>query len=82
MGLTIDIKKVNDTIYILYNNEVIGDLDKVQPLDELKTLETLIKALKIFEDTKLYYPIRRQIELRLARLLAKFATLGDNNGST
>jgi len=82
MSLTVDIKKVNDTNYILYNNEVIGDLDKVQPLDELKTLETLIKALKIFEDTKLYYPIRRQIELRLARLLAKFATLGDNNGST
>jgi hypothetical protein len=57
------------TDYYTIDTAKLGDLN---PLDELKTLETLVKALRIFDGTTLYDVIGKGIEFRLARMLAYY----------
>jgi len=81
MSIQIEVKKVNDKTYIFFNGEVVGEPNLVEPLNELKTLETLINALPIFENTKIYDVIIRGIQIRLARMIAKYAYLSSGEGN-
>ncbi len=59
-------------MFVDYYNIDTSNLGNYDPLQELKALETLIKALRLFEDTKLYDIISKGIEVRLAKMLAYF----------
>lgn len=65
-----------------YYSFTSDQLKNLSPLDELKSLETLIKALKIFEETKLYDVTKNGIQIRLARLLAYYNIIGEINADT
>jgi hypothetical protein len=70
IAIKVEILTEKDMLVDYYNIDT-NNLN-LNPLEELKTLETLIKALRIFEDTNLYGVIGKGIEIRLARLLAYF----------
>ncbi len=59
-------------MFVDYYNIDTSNLGNYDPLQELKALETLIKALRLFEDTNLYGIIGKGIEVRLAKMLAYF----------
>jgi len=63
----------NDMFMNSYKMEV-DQLVNVNPLDELKTIETLIKAVKIFKDTELERVMLNSLRYRIARLLAIYHT--------
>ncbi len=53
--IAIKIEKLTDKdMELKYYNFTTDQLKNLSPLDELKSLEVLVKALKIFEETKLY----------------------------
>ncbi len=81
--IIIKIERITDNdMSMNYYKMEANQLMNINPLDELKTIETLIKALRIFEETKLYDMIKRGIMLRLARLLAYYNLIGENNANT
>jgi len=63
----------NDMFMNSYKMEV-DQLVNVNPLDELKTIDTLIKAVKIFKDTELERVMLNSLRYRIARLLAIYHT--------
>jgi len=63
----------NDMYMNAYKME-IDQLVNANPLDELKTIETLIKAVKIFKDTELERVMLNSLRYRIARLLAIYHT--------
>jgi len=63
----------NDMFMNSYKMEV-DQLVNVNPLDELKTIETLIKAVKIFKDTEIERVMLNSLRYRIARLLAIYHT--------
>jgi len=63
----------NDMFMNSYKMEV-DQLVNANPLDELKTIETLIKAVKIFKDTELERVMLNSLRYRIARLLAMYHT--------
>jgi len=63
----------NDMFMNSYKMEV-DQLVNANPLDELKTIETLIKAVKIFKDTELERVMLNSLRYRIARLLAIYHT--------
>jgi len=81
VAIKVQILKGNN-IDVRYYSFSEDQLKNETPLSELKTLETLIKALKIFEETKLYDITKNGIQLRLARLLAYYNVIGEINANT
>jgi len=81
VAIKVQILKGNN-IDVRYYSFSDDQLKNETPLSELKTLETLIKALKIFEETKLYDITKNGIQLRLARLLAYYNVIGEINANT
>lgn len=71
VSIKVQILNEKDMLVDYYSIDT-NTLNNYNPLEELKTLETLIKALKIFEDTNLYGVIGKGIEIRLARMLAYY----------
>jgi len=71
VSIKVEILTEKDMLVDYYSIDT-NNLNNYNPLEELKTLETLIKALKIFEDTNLYGVIGKGIEIRLARMLAYY----------
>ncbi len=63
----------NDMFMNAYKMEV-DQLVNANPIDELKTIETLIKAVKIFKDTELERVMLNSLRYRIARLLAIYHT--------
>jgi hypothetical protein len=81
--IAIKIEKLTDkNMELRYYSFTSDQLKNLSPLDELKSLETLIKALKIFEETKLYDVTKNGIQIRLARLLAYYNIIGEINADT
>jgi len=81
VAIKVQILKGNN-IDVRYYSFSDDQLKNETPLSELKTLETLIKALKIFEETKLYDITKNGIQLRLARLLAYYNVIGEIDSNT
>ena len=81
--IAIKIEKLTDKdMELKYYNFTTDQLKNLSPLDELKSLEVLVKALKIFEETKLYDMTKNGIQVRLARLLAYYNVIGEINTNT
>jgi len=71
VSIKVQILNEKDMLVDYYSIDT-NTLNNYNPLEELKTLETLIKGLKIFEGTELYGVIGKGIEIRLARMLAYY----------
>jgi len=81
--IAIKIEKLTDRDMIVnFYNFSDKDLNNISPAEELKTLETLVTALRIFNETKLYGVIYKGIQRRLARLLAYYQLLDDTDNVT
>jgi hypothetical protein len=83
VDIAIKIEKLTDKdMEVRFYSFSDDQLKNITPLSELKTLETLIKALRIFESTKLYDITKNSIQVRLAKLLAYYNVIGDINAET
>ena len=74
--IEIEIEEEKDGSLILkYNGMKIGDLNDVKPIDEIDELHDLIKVReKIMKSVKLPNDIDKEIEHKLAKLLAWYYT--------
>jgi hypothetical protein len=70
--IEIEIQEEKDgSLTLKYNGMKIGDLNDVKPIDEINEAHDLIKVReKIMSSSKLPNDINKEIEHRLAKLLA------------
>ncbi len=73
--IIVKIERITDNdMFMNYYKMEVDQLMNVNPLDELKTIETLIKAVRIFKDTELEKVILASLRYRISRLLAIYHT--------
>ena len=76
LKIEIEIEEEKDgSLTLEYNGMKIGDLNDVKPIDEINEVHDLIKVReKIMSSGKLPDNINKEIEHRLAKLLAWYYT--------
>ena len=74
--IEIEIEEEKDgSLTLKYNGMKIGDLNDVKPIDEINEVHDLIKVReKIMSSSKLLNDLNKEIEYRLAKLLAWYYT--------
>jgi hypothetical protein len=74
--IEIEIEEEKDgSLTLKYNGMKIGDLNDVKPIDEINEVHDLIKVReKILNSSKLVNDLNKEIEHRLAKLLAWYYT--------
>jgi hypothetical protein len=74
--IEIEIEEEKDgSLMLKYNGMKIGDLNDVKPIDEINEVHDLIKVReKIMSSSKLVNDLNKEIEYRLAKLLAWYYT--------
>jgi hypothetical protein len=74
--IEIEIEEEKDgSLTLKYNGMKIGDLNDVKPIDEINEVHDLIKVReKIISSSKLVNDLNKEIEHRLAKLLAWYYT--------
>jgi hypothetical protein len=74
--IEIEIEEEKDgSLTLKYNGIKIGDLNDVKPIDEINEVHDLIKVReKIMSSSKLLNDLNKEIEYRLAKLLAWYYT--------
>jgi len=74
--IEIEIEEEKDgSLTLKYNGMKIGDLNDVKPIDEINEVHDLIKVReKIMSSSKLLNDLNKEIEHRLAKLLAWYYT--------
>ncbi len=74
--IEIEIQEEKDgSLTLKYNGMKIGDLNDVKPIDEINEAHDLIKVReKIMSSSKLLNDLNKEIEYRLAKLLAWYYT--------
>ena len=74
--IEIEIEEEKDgSLTLKYNGMKIGDLNDVKPIDEINEVHDLIKVRdKIMSSSKLLNDLNKEIEHRLAKLLAWYNT--------
>ena len=74
--IEIEIEEEKDgSLTLKYNGIKIGDLNDVKPIDEINEVHDLIKVReKILNSSKLVNDLNKEIEHRLAKLLAWYYT--------
>jgi hypothetical protein len=74
--IEIEIEEEKDgSLTLKYNGMKIGDLNDVKPIDEINEVHDLIKVRdKIMSSSKLLNDLNKEIEHRLAKLLAWYHT--------